>query len=73
MVGGHGGFIAEATEDGEVGGLGGVLCVVVALEEEEGEVPGGVLHLHEARAVQQVGDGGRGDLAEAFLLVGREG
>lgn len=70
MVSSDRSLVRKATEDGDVGGLGGVFGVVVALEEEEGEVPRRVLHLHETRAVQQVGDGGRGDLAEAFLLGG---
>lgn len=67
MVGGDGGLVGEAAEDGEVGGLGRVFCVIVSLEEKEGEVSRSILHLNETGAVQQVGDGGRGDLAEAFL------
>lgn len=67
MVGFDGRFIRQATEDGQVSGLGRVFDIVVALEEEEGEISRGIFHLHEARAVKQVGDGGRGDLAEAFL------
>ena len=72
MVGLDRRLIAEATEDGQVGGLGRIRCVVAALEEEEGEIPRGVFHLHEPCAVQQVGDGGGGDLTNAFLLVKKE-